>query len=1064
MESPHEQYGPTGESSGGEATLPPSHVAAGPAAPEFSPGDVINKRYLVQYRAAGGSNDVYLCLERVTWANVAVKFPRPHEEDKTGDMEWRTFQEEVRNWADLRDHPNVVKCLYAGKHERRWFLVLEWVGAPEPGKDLHAFLDALSDADPDSLFKEIIRLAVDVCDGLTYIHAKGIVHGDLKPSNILVDNTGRAKITDLGAGSRLAEAKTPRRAGKRMTSAHTSPPAGTPPYMAPELWEGRPASVQTDIYALGCLLYELAAGRRPFEAGDPEDTGEWIRLHKKHQPPRTPALPEQFSHLIADCLNKNPARRPATAQEVRERLARLVSTKAVDGPSATTAGGPDDGEEAYPELPENLSQFRMSLMSAAGRTADAIEQMNIAIRDEMRNPLTHAGKYVSDEPSPNLALSFNDRGALVGTTREWIRGADNFITAIRLNPRLAAAYANLGITYHRLNCPTLAIVAFNRAIELDPEDHRLYLRRARFLASHSWITSAHDDYKRAVTIAPDDPDACYGMADSLAALGRDDEVFQYRSKGLQPGHSSDEALEYLRPTSLGRYSEVLAARVTAYRKSDQQDHEAAIAAYSAALKAVPWQTDVFYYRAEARLAAGDASGAIDDLDFFLAQASTTHPQVPKARDSRRRARETIGSSAQKSGDPGEGTFPLAKSSSYIALKTQGIPQTAMFINWLPLKPAQRLTLLDMLYSGDPDRGLSAEDLLWNAFGEDFERRSSQYEEILRNSAGDAARDRANGFTQCEISGELAVKNGFGIPVLLTEVEVSPNPLRDVRFSNSAAPSLGWASSGAVGVWEVLPGIQTDHMIFDEPRQAPLFTTDGSSYLLVGKRDFCVRRVGEQGTAGLTLEDGSILAGCFHGVGGLAVGLSSGSVAFIHDPMGTCDVEDVQLTHEDIEELGLWQSGDGEFAAFAGGVLYQVLPRQNDTDPQIRQLDVPFQTENVRLMAGCGSWALWAVSEDELFLTRLHQPDANVRLTAPDSTDEGFMAAAVSSDGSIVAAVCGSFLHVWRALEDAADYEYLPMTPQPWGRCIAVSRDGMYIAVGTTAGSVLIYTTRIAGES
>src|ERR1035441_4412163 len=134
------------------------------------------------------------------------------------------------------------------------------------------------------------------------------------------------------------------------------------------------------------------------------------------------------------------------------------------------------------------------------------------------------------------------------------------------------------------------------------------------------MVTAHDDYKRAGTIAPDAPDACYGMADSLAALGRDDEVFQYRSKGLQAGHSSDEALEYLRPTSLGRYSEVLAARVTAYRKSDQQDHEAAIAAYSAALKAAPWQTDVLYYRAEARLAAGDASGAIDDLDFFLAQA------------------------------------------------------------------------------------------------------------------------------------------------------------------------------------------------------------------------------------------------------------------------------------------------------------------------------------------------------------------------------------------------------------------------------------------------------------
>ena len=101
--------------------------------PEFSPGDLINKRYLVQYRAAGGSNDVYLCLEAVTYANVAVKLPRPHERDKTGDIQWRTFQGEVRNWADLPDHPNVVKCLYAGKYERRWFLVLEWVGAPEPG-------------------------------------------------------------------------------------------------------------------------------------------------------------------------------------------------------------------------------------------------------------------------------------------------------------------------------------------------------------------------------------------------------------------------------------------------------------------------------------------------------------------------------------------------------------------------------------------------------------------------------------------------------------------------------------------------------------------------------------------------------------------------------------------------------------------------------------------------------------------------------------------------------------------------------------------------------------------
>jgi hypothetical protein len=415
--------------------------------------------------------------------------------------------------------------------------------------------------------------------------------------------------------------------------------------------------------------------------------------------------------------------------------------------------------------------------------------------------------------------------------------------------------------------------------------------------------------------------------------------------------------------------------------------------------------------------------------------------------------------AQKPEDPDEETLPLAKSSNYIARRTHTRKTSTTFINWLPLKPAQRLTLLDMLYSGDADRKLNAERLLWNAFDEGVERRMAQCEEMFPHLPKDEARRRANEFAECQVSSELAVNNGLGVPVLLTEVQVSPNSLREARFSNSEAPSLGWASSGAVGVWKVIPGIQSDHVIFDEPVQAPLFSPDDSSYLMLGDHNFCVRRLGELNTAGLTLENDSIVAGCFYGHDGLAVGLSSGSVAFLHDPMGTSDVEDVRLTQGNIAELRLWQSSDGDFAAFSEGMLYQILPRQNDTPPQVRQLDVPLHVENARLMAGCGSQVLWAVSEDELLLTRLHEPDVRVRLTAPYSSDEGFTAAAVSSDGSVVAAVCGSFLHVWRGLEDTAEYGYLPLTPQAWGRCVAVSADGRYIAVGTTAGSVLIYITR-----
>jgi hypothetical protein len=115
------------------------------------------------------------------------------------------------------------------------------------------------------------------------------------------------------------------------------------------------------------------------------------------------------------------------------------------------------------------------------------------------------------------------------------------------------------------------------------------------------------------------------------------------------------------------------------------------------------------------------------------------------------------------------------------------------------------------------------------------------------------------------------------------------------------------------------------------------------------------------------------------------------------------------------------------------------------------------------MAASGPWVAWAVSSEELLLTRLDQPRVNVPLVAPDGTDGGLKSAAVSADGSVVAAVCGSFLHVWRASAGETDYRYLPITPLPFGECVAVSADGRYIATGTNAGSIAVYVTRIAEE-
>ena len=1038
---------------------------------EFAPGDLIYHRYLVKHRIAGGSSDVYLCLEAGAWDHVAVKIPRPHQDDRTGEEQWQIFSAEVRNWVDLQEHPNLVRCRYAGLRGRRWFLVLEWVGAPDVGRDLHAHRADLENMDPQARLMEIVRLASDICDGLTYIHDNGIVHGDLKPPNVLLEKSGRAKITDLGRASRVSGERLP---GTRMSRAPTSRRVTTPEYMAPELWEGGPASVQTDIYALGCILYELAAGRRPFEAAS---LVEWSKRHRKQPPPRTPEVPESLGRLITDCLQKNPSRRPASASEVRGRLGPMLPPDAGPAPPAAAMQQEND-QDRYVWRAGMRSLHRVSLLCAAGRAEDAIKLMTISIREEMAEELTHAGKYVSDQASPALAMSFNDRGTLVGSMDDWIRSTGDFITAIRLDPQSAVAYANLGTNYQRLNCPTIAIVAFNRAIELDPDDHRLYLKRARLLSHYGWNEAAHRDYERAVTIAPDDPDACHGMANSLAALGRDDDVLQYRAKALLPGHTPEDAPTYLQMENIRRHSE---HATSASLSSFADDHDAAVAGYESALRVAPWETHNLYFLGKERLAAGDPARAIDDLRAFLARASTTHPLAPKARDLLHQAQADAHVPARQppadpDGDPDEEVYPAVKPPGYIARNTQGQPHTLSLINLLPLKPEQRLVLLDMLYSGPASRKLKAGRLLWYAYIERSEQLRSRYGELARSLDDEAWQETASQFAAAQLATEITVRNGFGIPALLTEVQLSPNPLHDVRFSDAPAPSLGWASSGAIGVWKVIPGVQTDLMILGNPRQAPLFSADQRGYLVLDDHRFGVRYRGtEQENIGWSAEGGAVLAGCFCG-GLLAIGMSSGSVAFL-DPGETRDTEIIPLIEPDSGDLGepegqdeglddmrLWQSADDEVIAFTGKAFYRVWPRRDESaGPGAAELGINRPSDSARLLAACETRIVWALSGDELFVASLDKPGGDVKLAAPDASDQGFTAAAASSDGTIVAAICGSFLHVWRASEGETDYGYIAITPLAWGRCVAVSADGRYIAVGTSAGSVLIYVTRIIGE-
>jgi serine/threonine protein kinase len=156
-----------------------------------------------------------------------------------------------------------------------------------------------------------LQIAKQLCRGLQAVHAAGIVHGDLKPDNIIVMPSGVVKLMDFGVARRS-------RAGSSKVV------IGTPRYASPEHARGAELDERSDIYALGVVMFEMFAGQAPFEAGE---TKELLRLHL-YAPPPSPRefrsdLPELLAETICRCLAKSRLDRPATAAEVDRALMRV---------------------------------------------------------------------------------------------------------------------------------------------------------------------------------------------------------------------------------------------------------------------------------------------------------------------------------------------------------------------------------------------------------------------------------------------------------------------------------------------------------------------------------------------------------------------------------------------------------------------------------------------------------------------------------------------------------------------------------------------------------------------
>ena len=261
----------------------------------FVPGTMIADRYrVVALLGRGGMGEVYRADDLKLGETVALKF-LPERVERDASLRDRLLGE--ARLARQVAHPNVCRVYDIGDVGGRLYLSMEYVD----GEDLATLLRRIGRLPQD----KAVQLAREMCMGLQAAHELGIVHRDLKPSNVMIDGRGRARLTDFGLAA-LASG---------MGSEDTS--AGTPAYMAPEQLLGVEATMKSDLYSLGLVLYELFTGKAAFEAGGwAEQTYLKQNTTPSHPSQITPGLDPLIERAIMRCLQADPAERPASATSI----------------------------------------------------------------------------------------------------------------------------------------------------------------------------------------------------------------------------------------------------------------------------------------------------------------------------------------------------------------------------------------------------------------------------------------------------------------------------------------------------------------------------------------------------------------------------------------------------------------------------------------------------------------------------------------------------------------------------------------------------------------------------
>ncbi|MBN1320806.1 MAG: Stk1 family PASTA domain-containing Ser/Thr kinase [Thermoleophilia bacterium] len=277
-------------------------------------GRVFDDRYeVVRTLGSGGMADVYLANDRLLGRQVALKVLSSRY--ATDEQFIERFRREASSAASL-NHPNIVQIYDRGEAEGTYYIAMEYL----EGRSLKEIIVKYAPLAQDL----VLSIATQILEALRFAHRRDVIHRDIKPQNIIVDNEGRVKVTDFGIA----------RAGSVSTMTEAGSILGTAHYLSPEQAQGKPVEAASDLYSLGVVMYEMLTGKLPFDGDNPVS----IAMQHAHEHPPTPRsvvpdLPENLEAVILRSLGKRPIERYLTAQAMLDDLERVQNGEPISIPA-----------------------------------------------------------------------------------------------------------------------------------------------------------------------------------------------------------------------------------------------------------------------------------------------------------------------------------------------------------------------------------------------------------------------------------------------------------------------------------------------------------------------------------------------------------------------------------------------------------------------------------------------------------------------------------------------------------------------------------------------------------